>query len=67
MLGKCIQKKKFHHLKNPDYHYFLIFDENNHSFEGFMGYENGYEEKTTNFTGFIWFLKVKEKVLEKKP
>lgn len=35
------------HLQNPRYHYYLIRDENNHSFEGFIGYENGYEEKTT--------------------
>jgi GNAT superfamily N-acetyltransferase len=35
------------HLQKPDYHYFLIKDENNDSYEGFIGYENGYEEKTT--------------------
>lgn len=34
-------------LQDPDYHYFLIFDELNNSFEGFFGYENSYEEHTT--------------------
>jgi len=35
------------HFQHPDYHYYLIFDENNKSFEGFIGYEHGYEEQTT--------------------
>ncbi|SDQ15874.1 L-amino acid N-acyltransferase YncA [Chryseobacterium soldanellicola] len=35
------------HLQKPDYHYYLILDENNDSFEGFIGYEHHYEEKTT--------------------
>lgn len=35
------------HLQNPEYHYYLILDENNDSFEGFIGYEHGYEEGTT--------------------
>ncbi|CAI8908896.1 GNAT family N-acetyltransferase [Chryseobacterium sp. IT-36CA2] len=35
------------HLENPNYHYYLIFDENNESFEGFIGYEHAYEEETT--------------------
>ncbi|BFO66476.1 GNAT family N-acetyltransferase [Chryseobacterium sp. S0630] len=35
------------HLDNPNYHYYLIFDENNNSFEGFIGYEHGYEIETT--------------------
>lgn len=35
------------HLQNPDYHYYLIFDETNNSFEGFIGYEHGFEEYTT--------------------
>ncbi|MDO3426588.1 GNAT family N-acetyltransferase [Chryseobacterium sp. APV1] len=48
MLEKMYSEEEISsHLKNPDYHYFLIFDENNHSFEGFMGYENGYEDATT--------------------
>lgn len=35
------------HLRNPDYQYYLIQDENNNSYEGFIGYELNYEEKTT--------------------
>ncbi|MFC3160887.1 GNAT family N-acetyltransferase [Chryseobacterium arachidis] len=35
------------HLKQANYHYYLIQDENNRSFEGFIGYENGYENETT--------------------
>ncbi|MGE8529067.1 GNAT family N-acetyltransferase [Chryseobacterium rhizosphaerae] len=35
------------HLQNPDYHYYLIQDENNSSFEGFIGYEHDYEPQTT--------------------
>lgn len=35
------------HLQNPDYHYYLIFNETDHSFEGFLGYENGYGQETT--------------------
>ncbi|WP_160140046.1 GNAT family N-acetyltransferase [Chryseobacterium sp. c4a] len=35
------------HLQNPDYHYYLIFDEHNDSYEGFIGYEHNYEDKTT--------------------
>lgn len=35
------------HLKSSNYHYYLIEDESIHSFEGFIGYENAYEDKTT--------------------
>ncbi|WP_300685759.1 GNAT family N-acetyltransferase [Chryseobacterium sp.] len=35
------------HLQNPDYQYYLIQDENNNSYEGFIGYELNYEENTT--------------------
>ena len=35
------------HLQNPDYHYYLIFNESDHSFKGFLGYENRYEQGTT--------------------
>ncbi len=35
------------HLLNPDYHYYLIRDENTGAFEGFIGYEHNYEERTT--------------------
>lgn len=48
MLNTMYSKEEIaSHLHNPDYHYFLIEDENNDSYEGFIGYENGYEEKTT--------------------
>lgn len=33
------------HLQNPDYHYYLIFNDNNAV--GFIGYEHHYEPKTT--------------------
>lgn len=35
------------HLKNPNYHYYLVFDENLNLFDGFLGYENHYENQTT--------------------
>lgn len=35
------------HLQNPNYQYYLIQDENNNTYDGFIGYENSYEEKTT--------------------
>ncbi|WP_347216781.1 GNAT family N-acetyltransferase [Chryseobacterium sp.] len=34
-------------LRNPDYHYYLIEDDSNNSYEGFIGYEHNYEDKTT--------------------
>jgi diamine N-acetyltransferase len=34
-------------LQHPLYHYYLIKDESGGSYDGFIGYENGYEEKTT--------------------
>ena len=33
------------HLQNPDYHYYLIFNDN--KAVGFIGYQNHYEPKTT--------------------
>ncbi|WP_126653643.1 GNAT family N-acetyltransferase [Chryseobacterium aureum] len=48
MLGEMYSQDEISkHMKNPNYHYYLIFDEDNDSFEGFMGYEHGYEEGTT--------------------
>jgi len=35
------------HLQQPRYHYFLIQDDTQDSFDGFIGFETGYEEKTT--------------------
>lgn len=34
-------------LKNPNYYYFLIIDEISNSAEGFVGFENHYEDETT--------------------
>ena len=34
-------------LSNPNYHYYLVFDEVLNNFDGFIGYENAFEEKTT--------------------
>jgi len=48
MLNKMYSEEEIlSQLQNPDYHYYLIFDENNKSFEGFIGYENNYEAGTT--------------------
>ncbi|PXW09474.1 MULTISPECIES: GNAT family N-acetyltransferase [unclassified Chryseobacterium] len=48
MLGEMYSKEEISkHLDNPNYHYYLIFNENNASFEGFIGYEHGYEPDTT--------------------
>jgi GNAT superfamily N-acetyltransferase len=48
MLSEMYSTKEIsEHLQNPNYHYYLILDENNNSFEGFIGYEHGYEEGTT--------------------
>lgn len=34
-------------MQNADYHYYLIFNEIDCSFEGFIGYEHRYEDYTT--------------------
>lgn len=48
MLNTMYSKEEIsNHLQQPNYHYFLIQDEVQNSFEGFIGYENHYEEKTT--------------------
>ncbi|MGG5209893.1 GNAT family N-acetyltransferase [Chryseobacterium sp. MIQD13] len=48
MLGKMYSEEEIsNQFQHPDYHYYLIFDENNDSFEGFIGYENNYEPGTT--------------------
>ncbi|KPH13868.1 GNAT family N-acetyltransferase [Chryseobacterium sp. ERMR1:04] len=41
------QEEISHQMKNPDYHYYLIQDDRTGSFEGFLGYEIGYELNTT--------------------
>ena len=35
------------HLNNPNYHYFLLINEISEKAEGFLGFENNYEEFTT--------------------
>ncbi|UOU98632.1 GNAT family N-acetyltransferase [Chryseobacterium daecheongense] len=48
MLGTMYSHDEIlNHLQNPAYHYYLILDESEDSFEGFIGYEHGYEEGTT--------------------
>ncbi|MBV8326304.1 GNAT family N-acetyltransferase [Chryseobacterium sp.] len=48
MLSEMYSEKEITgHLQNSNYHYYLIQDENNSSFEGFIGYEHNYENRTT--------------------
>lgn len=54
------------HLKNPDYHYYLVFDENLHSYDGFLGYENYYENQTTKLHRIYLVPESKGKGLGKK-
>ncbi|MDN3694712.1 GNAT family N-acetyltransferase [Chryseobacterium tructae] len=54
------------HLQNPNYHYYLILDENNDSYEGFIGYEHHYEDKTTKLHRIYLVPESKGKGLGKK-
>ncbi|WP_370900520.1 GNAT family N-acetyltransferase [Chryseobacterium gossypii] len=54
------------HMKNPDYHYYLIQDENHQSYEGFLGYENHYEARTTKLHRIYLIPESKGKGLGKK-
>jgi GNAT superfamily N-acetyltransferase len=54
------------HLKNPNYHYFLVFDEILKSFDGFLGYENHYENQTTKLHRIYLVPESKGKGLGKK-
>ncbi|MGE8433173.1 MULTISPECIES: GNAT family N-acetyltransferase [Chryseobacterium] len=48
MLSEMYSKTELEsQLQNPNYHYYLIVDEDNDSYEGFIGYEHNYEDKTT--------------------
>ncbi|MCJ8153720.1 GNAT family N-acetyltransferase [Chryseobacterium sp. SSA4.19] len=48
MLGTMYSKEEIlSQMQHPNYHYYLMKDENSNSFEGFIGYEYHYEEKTT--------------------
>lgn len=53
-------------LKNPNYHYYLVFDEVLNSFDGFLGYENHYEENTTKLHRIYLVPESKGKGLGKK-
>ncbi|PWN62160.1 GNAT family N-acetyltransferase [Chryseobacterium oncorhynchi] len=48
MLSEMYSKAELEsQLQNPNYQYYLILDEDNNSYEGFIGYEHNYEDKTT--------------------
>nr|WP_315031033.1 GNAT family N-acetyltransferase [uncultured Chryseobacterium sp.] len=48
MLSEMYSKIEIeNHFQNPNYHYYLILDENNGLYDGFIGYEHNYEDKTT--------------------
>lgn len=48
MLSEMYSKTELEsQLQNPNYHYYLIVDEDNDSYGGFIGYEHNYEDKTT--------------------
>ena len=62
MLSTMYSKEEIaNHLQNLNYHYYLIKDESNDSFEGFIGYENSYEEKTTKLHRIYLVPESKEK------
>lgn len=54
------------HLKNPNYHYYLVFDEILNVFDGFLGYENHYENQTTKLHRIYLVPESKGKGLGKK-
>ncbi|KQT17056.1 GCN5 family acetyltransferase [Chryseobacterium sp. Leaf404] len=54
------------HLKNVNYYYYLVFDENSNVFDGFLGYENHYEDKTTKLHRIYLVPESKGKGLGKK-
>ena len=54
------------HLKNPNYHYYLVFDEVLNVFDGFLGYENHYEDHTTKLHRIYLVPESKGKGLGKK-
>ena len=54
------------HLKNPNYHYYLVFDEVLNLFDGFLGYENHYENQTTKLHRIYLVPESKGKGLGKK-
>jgi GNAT superfamily N-acetyltransferase len=54
------------HLKNSNYHYYLVFDEILNVFDGFLGYENHYEKQTTKLHRIYLVPESKGKGLGKK-
>ncbi|AYM99986.1 GNAT family N-acetyltransferase [Chryseobacterium sp. 3008163] len=54
------------HLKNTNYHYYLVFDEILNVFDGFLGYENHYEKQTTKLHRIYLVPESKGKGLGKK-
>ena len=54
------------HLENPNYHYYLVFDENANVYDGFIGFENHYEENTTKLHRIYLVPESKGKGLGKK-
>lgn len=54
------------HLKNLNYHYYLVFDEILNVFDGFLGYENHYEKQTTKLHRIYLVPESKGKGLGKK-
>lgn len=54
------------HLKNSNYHYYLIYDEKTNDYDGFIGFENHYEENTTKLHRIYLVPESKGKGLGKK-
>lgn len=54
------------HLENVNYHYYMILDEINDTYDGFIGYENKYEEGTTKLHRIYLVPESKGKGLGKK-
>lgn len=54
------------HLQQPNYHYFMILDETDGLYDGFIGYENSYEEGTTKLHRIYLVPESKGKGLGKK-
>lgn len=54
------------HLANPNYHYYMIYDEKKDVYDGFIGFENQYEENTTKLHRIYLAPESKGKGLGKK-
>lgn len=67
MLSEMYSKAEIEtQLQNPNYHYYLILDEENNSYDGFIGYELNYEVKTTKLHRIYLIPESKGKGLGKK-